>query len=314
MLALLGLLGIALAAGALADIVLRSDDADADDMETAGDADEVTIQRVDDILDVADSAGAGSDSPDDSDVSIELNDAPGGQPGDVITPDPSDDDPFVGDDGNDLAYGGDGFDILQGGGGDDELHGGRGDDLIDGGFGDDQLWGHVGDDQLFGGQGSDMLNGGDGNDLLNGGDNADTLLGSYGDDTLIGGEGADLMKGGAGNDLLDGTGDQGSDMMNGGAGDDVLRAGAGDQLHGGSGNDLFALGAGPGVTIADYDAATDMIEITYDGTAPTLRSEVDADGLTLFADDAPVAYLDGIATLDLAQVRLVDASAGSAAS
>ncbi|GAD54159.1 hemolysin-type calcium binding protein [Limimaricola cinnabarinus LL-001] len=71
----------------------------------------------------------------------------------------------------------DGDDRAHGGAQDDEMHGGRGGDTLWGGDGDDRLWGHVGDD---------VIQGGAGNDRLQGGDGADALWGSAGDDALSG--------------------------------------------------------------------------------------------------------------------------------
>lgn len=301
MLALLGLMGLALAASAFVDF---SSDGNADDAPTSDDAaEDITIVRVDDLMEVSNDAGAGQDAPDD--VALPIDDLPGGQdpapfldvPGSTV----------IGTDGADLIYGGDGYDLLLGGDSDDVIHGGRGDDLIDGGWGDDDLFGHTGNDEVFGDQGDDYLDGGSGDDRLEGGDGDDTVMGGYGNDRLFGGAGADQMNGGWGDDTLYGGDDDLTDLLNGGAGADILYAGTGDNLNGGDGADTFALGQASAVHIDDFNAAEDVITVTYDGPLPALRTESDAEGTTLFADDVAVARLSGVSSLDLTHVQLLAA-------
>lgn len=75
------------------------------------------------------------------------------------------------------------------------------------------------------------------------GDDGATLPGGEGDDTLLGGKGADWLEGLGGDDSIDGAG--GADTLIGGLGDDTLTAGDGDdQLLGDSGADILDGGAG----------------------------------------------------------------------
>ncbi|MCF7699270.1 calcium-binding protein [Loktanella sp. M215] len=191
---------------------------------------------------------------------------------------------------------------------DDTIDGDTGNDEVYGGGGKDLITGNMGDDILFGEDGADSMNGGSGNDLLFGGAGDDILEGGWGDDSLTGGEGRDLLNGGGGNDVLDGRdADGGFDYLNGGAGDDLLLAGAGDHLNGGEGADIFSLTRDGANTIDDFDAARDVIEVTYSGTPPVLSTMTADDGLTLLADDTVVAHLAGLKDFDLSSVILTAA-------
>lgn len=125
---------------------------------------------------------------------------------------------------------------LEGTDGDDNLAVEAGSDTVLGGGGNDWVEGLGGRDWLDGGAGSDTLDGGTGNDTLTGGDDADWLLGASGDDILDGGSGADWLTGGSGADTLNGG--EGDDTLEGGFDDDTLDGGEGrDLLMGGDGND-----------------------------------------------------------------------------
>lgn len=279
MLALLGLLGVAMTAAVFIEPAAPEED------DTAGD--------------VSSDAGAGSTLPDgETASSFDLLDDPDvSATDDAVTT-------ISGTEGHDRLVGTDNDDHLTGLDGNDRLDGGRGDDWLFGGEGKDELWGHTGDDILTGDAGDDRLNGGDGNDILNGGHGDDTLEGSWGDDTLTGGDGHDLLNAGAGNDILDGR-DGDFDYLNGSSGDDLLIAGGGDNLNGGSGADAFRLTDKVGAHIDDFDASEDTIEIEYTDTPPTLTTTTDAQGLTLLADGTAVAKLAGVTELDLAKVALI---------
>ncbi|MCP1167023.1 calcium-binding protein [Limimaricola litoreus] len=232
---------------------------------------------------------------------------------DVIFGTPASDDIDAGA-GNDHVDLRDGDDRALGGDGADEMHGGRGADALRGEEGDDALWGHVGDDALWGDAGHDRLSGGDGADLLRGGAGADALAGDLGDDDLDGGDGRDVLHGGAGDDRLSGASDGAADWLNGGDGDDEIHAGAGDTAHGGTGGDLFALRsmeAGEAAVIVDFDAAQDQIMVLHPpGLVPELTAEAVPEGLLLRADGAALARLDGITALAPdAVVLLADSAA-----
>lgn len=222
------------------------------------------------------------------------------------------DDSLSGRSGNDWldAIGGD--DQLSGGTGDDRLDGGPGDDTIYGGAGNDDLSGSIGDDSLSGGAGDDRINGGGGRDEIYGGTGDDALHGLLDDDLLIGGSGQDVLHGGLGADILDGVSGEGApyfDYLNGGAGNDVLLGGAFDNMNGGTGEDIFVVQAGadgPAI-LEDFDGTQDTLAVLYDrsGPAPILSMTIEGDGLTLLADDQPVAILPGQTSLDLKTVKLI---------
>lgn len=203
----------------------------------------------------------------------------------------------------------DGDDWAHGGAQDDEMHGGRGGDTLWGGDGDDRLWGHIGDDVIQGGAGNDRLQGGDGADALWGSAGDDALSGDLGDDRLDGGAGRDVLHGGAGDDRLVGTGDGAGDWLNGGDGVDEIHIGAGDMAHGGMAGDLFALRsaeAGEAAVIADFDVTQDQIMVLHpQGPAPELTVETVPEGLLLRADGVALARLDGLSRLDEGAVVLL---------
>lgn len=228
------------------------------------------------------------------------------------------DDVLIGTEGADRLDGGAGNDSLSGAGGNDMVHGGAGNDALEGGEGNDDLYGHIGDDSIAGGAGDDSLNGGDGADILDGGAGNDAMTGSFGDDTLSGGAGADVIMGGEGDDLIDGRdGDGGpdADYLNGGLGNDSLWGDVFDTLSGGDGADTFWVGESrmnhnaetDRATIHDYDADEDTLVLLYngEGAVPVLTQETGKDGVTILADGAPVAYLRGMTTVDLALIEQV---------
>lgn len=218
-------------------------------------------------------------------------------------------DVFEGSDGDDFAFTEDGDDTVFGNGGDDSLDAGRGDDFVDGGDGDDVLKGHVGDDTLVGGRGDDQLMGGDGNDYLVGGIGDDALEGSLGKDTLVGGAGEDTLFGGSDNDVVDGSDDNMKDYLNGGHGDDLIIGGTDDFLSGSEGADTFRLADDTvGAFVDDFSADEDVIELVFEGDIPPVLSTVQTDdGLALLADGQVVTTLAGVDSLDLSLVSLIAA-------
>lgn len=215
---------------------------------------------------------------------------------------------FVGDDDDDFMETGDGDDTLYGQAGDDALGGGRGDDMLHGGAGDDSLSGHVGDDMIYGGAGNDALIGGDGDDVLEGGAGHDALQGYLGRDTLVGGRGEDTLFGGADDDVVDGRGDGEKDYLNGGHGDDYILGGTDDVINGGEGADTFSITQDAGAYVADFDEAEDLIEVVYSGDVlPILTTAQTEDGIALMANGEVVTTLAGIDSLDLGLVTLVAA-------
>jgi Ca2+-binding RTX toxin-like protein len=93
-----------------------------------------------------------------------------------------------------------------------------------------------------------------------------TVSGSGFSDNLIGGAGIDTISGNAGRDRI-----------SGGIGDDVIDGGKnGDVLIGGDGIDTFVFGAKSGKDVVmDFDAATDVLDLTGSGFTGTLEDLVD---------------------------------------
>lgn len=294
MIALLGLIGIAISA-----LVIM-------DTETADDFD--GYDSGEGTLDT--SGGAGTIVPlseivyaDELDDTISISDV-GGPP--VFAG--AGDDMVTGGASDDYIDGEDGDDIISGGAGDDDLHGGRDQDIVNGGDGDDTISGHVGDDTLRGEGGNDALQGGDGDDTLDGGDGDDTLQGYLGNDTIITGNGADVAYGGAGDDMLDGRDDGAMDYLNGGAGQDRLIGGTADHMMGGTGADVFAMQQDAGTFVGDFDADDDQIEVLYEGDIPpVITTQSSPEGLNLLADGEVITTLANVESLDLSRVTLVAA-------
>lgn len=93
-----------------------------------------------------------------------------------------------------------------------------------------------------------------------------SVFGSGFADNLFGGDGSDTIEGGAGRDRL--SGQSGDDVLNGGTG--------GDWLIGGDGADHFVFEAGSGKdVVADFDAATDFLDLTASGFTGTLQDLLD---------------------------------------
>jgi Ca2+-binding RTX toxin-like protein len=165
--------------------------------------------------------------------------------------------------------------------GDDEanrLIGGRGADVILGNDARDDLRGMSGKDTLFGGDGRDLLTGGIGADRLHGVDGLDvanykqaadavkaslqTPAGNRGEaagDVYVQIEG---LSGSRYGDTL--SGDGAANLLSGNAGRDRLSgAGGDDTVVGGAGQDTFVFRDQLGtVTIADFDSATDILELS----------------------------------------------------
>ncbi len=126
----------------------------------------------------------------------------------------------------------------------------------------------------------------------------DGLINVSDDDTLISsGKDDDVVVTGGGDDYLDG--EDGNDRLSGGAGDDTLQ--------GGRGNDVFALVERSNVTIQDFDAKEDLIEIAYEGDPPMLNTSQTEDGLALLANDDVVTTFTNLTVLYTATVSLVAA-------
>jgi len=340
---LLGLLGVAVAAGLSGSFLPAGDDTDGDDAPGNPGADEGGT-GAGDLLDQdgpvdaqaapGDSAawpplpeGGGASHPghDDPDDEFISTDAPSPPPVDQRLDLGEGDDNAVGGRGGDTLHGAGGNDWLEGDDGDDWLDGGPGDDTLLGGGGNDTLTGGPGDDRLAGGGGHDILDGGagrdsltggEGNDTLNGGEGDDTLEGGAGDDDLYGGEGRDLLMGGDGNDRLHGGNDRGeADYLNGGAGDDTLHMGGNDIASGGPGADHFVLdgwadGENPAI-ITDFAPGVDSLTITYDpeGPLPVIETRYDAGagGVRVVVNGEPLILLQGLTSLDPAAVVAVPA-------
>ncbi|MDC1230715.1 calcium-binding protein [Octadecabacter sp.] len=275
MLALLGLIGIAVAGTAFVNLSSSDDSGSA----AADDAFEDT-----DTEELADT---------NSDIFQFLDDT-------VDVPDPEIDlDPVIETVRNLISEGTDGDDILNGLAGNDYLEGSAGHDVLTGG---------EGADHIHGGSGNDSATGDDGDDLLSGGDGDDKLSGGYGDDTLIGGAGHDNIQGSDGDDIIDGVSGEDvaeKDYLNGSEGDDILIGNNGDVMSGRSGADRFEITDGA-VSIMDY-TGDDLLVLSYEGDAPVLTTEVTQDGMTLLANGEPVASLFGITSFDVTTVQLVAA-------
>ena len=319
MLAIIGLLGLAVAGTAFVGLPTLSGGSDTDPSGASDDAtpqsNDTETTDVGSILDIDEDAERGpiddlattdlTDDTTDHDAFADLSRA---ESNDVYNE-------FFGSDGDDIAAGQSshdyldgrgGDDTLWGGDGDDHVHGGAGDDTVSGDGGDDLVYGYIGDDDMSGGTGDDKLHAGDGDDVIKGGSGNDELLGGHGDDTLIGGAGTDNMQGSEGNDVLDGvTGEDiaEKDYLNGSDGQDTLIGNDGDVMSGGADADRFEITGGT-VSIMDY-ADDDLLVLNYEGNVPELTTQSTADGTILLANGAPVASLYGVTTFDVGTVQLV---------
>lgn len=197
--------------------------------------------------------------------------------------------------------------FLSGTAGGDALTGDETADTIAGLSGDDQLWGQDGGDMISGGAGNDRLDGGLGDDVLTGDSGDDLLIGGLGNDTLIGGDGSDRLYGGAGDDEIFAIDDT-TDDLEGGDGDDQLFVGQFDRAYGGAGADVFSIIDDANAVIGDFDAQSDRIEILYQGEEPpALSLTTDGEGTQLYAGDTLVATFKDAADIDLDAVVLVAA-------
>lgn len=159
--------------------------------------------------------------------------------------------------------------------------------------------------QQIGSDGPDFMRGDAFGDLISGAGGDDRIDGLDGDDTLFGGDGDDALFGHEGDDLI--YGEDGDDHLVGGNGNDSLFGGAGnDTLEGMDGADSFVLLADSDAVITDFDAASDRLEVEYQGDLPPVLATLSgSDGLTLLADETVVAVLQNVTELDLAQVALI---------
>ncbi len=217
-------------------------------------------------------------------------------------------------------FAGDGDDLISATNNADYADGGAGNDLLVLLEGDDIAFGGAGDDQIAAGRGNDTVYGGDGNDVVDGSVNDDLIYGGAGDDQLEGARHNDVIYGGAGNDVitgdrLDGTGgvDRGIDTIYGEEGDDTLWLYGEDTGTGGAGADLFRVinadDPDTGVTITDYDATEDLIQIHYaddSGGAPSISvAAVDGtDDVQILLNAQAVATITGGAGLVAEDVLL----------
>ncbi|GBG02251.1 hypothetical protein AZSI13_15780, partial [Azospira sp. I13] len=181
---------------------------------------------------------------------------------------------------------------------DNTLNGGKERDVLDlldgndtgnGNAGDDVLLGRGGDDKLYGGKGNDMLDGGSGNNILDGGVGNDTYVldDASATNTIIDSAGTDLISTAQGTmDLSNfatienlehlgntdfvGVGNKMANRITGDGGNDLLDGGQGaDTMIGGAGNDIYVV-----------DNAGDVVTEGADGGIDTLRSKLNAYGLS----------------------------------
>jgi Ca2+-binding RTX toxin-like protein len=115
------------------------------------------------------------------------------------------------------------------------------------------------------------------------------------------------MHGGTGNDVIYDRGDDQHDYLNGGDGADVLMGGPGDNLHGGTGADTFSLMQNDASIVEDFAPNEDVIEVIYEGEAPTLSTAQTEAGLALMADGELVATFTNLTELDTKTVSLIAA-------
>jgi Ca2+-binding RTX toxin-like protein len=195
---------------------------------------------------------------------------------------------FFGNDGDDIAAGQSSHDYLDGRGGDDTLWGGDGDDHVHGGAGDDTVSGDGGDDLVYGYIGDNDMSGGTGDDKLHAGDGDDVINGGSGNDELLGGHGEDIAE---------------KNYLNGSDGQETLIGNDGDVMSGGADADRFEITGGT-VSIMDY-ADDDLLVLNYEGNVPELTTQSTADGTILLANGAPVASLYGVTSFDVGTVQLV---------
>ena len=203
MLAILGLMGIALSA-----VMMVETDGDA---STAGDGD--TSPDTDDTMGVTpmniivypddyqvdDTESVGTLLADDLDQMSDLQTTLAGQASDPDTTeaaveiDSGSVEAFSDNAPMNHQHGTDGDDRLFGRAGDDDLDGGAGDDILIGGGGSDQIDGGSGNDQIFAQDGyGDQLNGGAGDDEIYA-DHGDKMSGGAGDDVFTIIEDADAV-------------------------------------------------------------------------------------------------------------------------
>lgn len=193
------------------------------------------------------------------------------------------------------------YEILVRGYSADELaHAHLWDGTVEGTAGDDMIIGKHWQDGNFesAGKGASVVDAGNGNDWVR--VRADTLevQGGDGADTLVGAGDGQQLHGGTGNDLL--VGRRFDSELFGGDGDDELKAGLIDgnthTLTGGQGSDLFRVTQLKGevagaVTITDFDAATDRLEIGKSQIDVTAADEDLPDWLTrTMGDDGEMIF------------------------
>jgi Ca2+-binding RTX toxin-like protein len=155
---------------------------------------------------------------------------------------------------------------------------------------------HAGDVHVFAGSTGTTMTGTDANELYYGG---------TGNDTIHGLNGLDLLFGDDGNDFI--FGDTGSDHIFGGKGNDRIDGAAGnDYLKGGSGSDtfVFTTSGGGQDTIADFNPASDHLEIgkNINGSGVDTAADVLAQATADSSGNA-VLHLGGTDTVTLLGVH-----------
>lgn len=147
------------------------------------------------------------------------------------------------------------------------------------------------------------------NDQMIGSTADDELWGLDGDDSMWGSTGNDTLFGGAGDDVLYGDDDSEGDDLIGGDGHDTIYAGQFDRVSLGAGDDVLKAVNGAAVHVDDFNPDDDRIEVLYEkGTEPPTLSIVKTEtGINLVADDSVVAILDGVSSLNVADVALIAA-------
>jgi len=217
------------------------------------------------------------------------------------------------------------------------------DERYDGTEDDERFDAAGGNDLVHGQGGDDTLLGGDGNDWIIGAGGQDVLLGGNGEDVIVGGSGGDMIEAGAGDDFVEaaniidegrldasareaesfsdiafaydlpGSSDAG-DVIDLGAGEDTVVLGSDDSLTGGEGADQITLGdwiePGRPAVIDDYDAAEDLLVITYDSERAepviSIISNENGDAALIEADGVTMAVLSGLSPDQVtSEIRLV---------
>ncbi len=165
------------------------------------------------------------------------------------------------------------------------------DNAFTGNAGDDTLSGEAGADVLLGGEGDDYLSGGTGDDVISGGNNTDTVGDTIDYSSASNGINLDLTDSNAqlistdqGTDTVSGIeniiGSNFNDTLVSSAGRNLISTDSGDDtITMSSGNDTVDTGSGSDTV--DYVSATTGVEVTLNGSTPTLTNNIiHADGFS----------------------------------